>query len=616
MDQLNAKGYDLRLNLEQPADKVVFAKLMVYAEQAKIALSKKESYEIEEPTTGITDHAGNPVAIYLGITRKKFEEMINEQIEYSVQVCRRAITEKAQPPIESDQIDEIIMVGGSSRIPIIAARLEAEFGKPPKLVKPDLCVALGAAIIAGTKGQTFGCLKLDTIPTETDLPSLVVTGRVIPSDGLQSVQGCVVSLRSLDGAYKSSRTIGTEGAFVFDEVPLAPEETTEFTLSVNSPAGQSVATHRFSVAQTEASTRSQVEAVTNMLSKPIGIATVEGLHEIAPERTPLPYETVVRAKTMDASGEIRVPILEENNPLGVLLMKDIPTTLPVGSAVEISLTVEENYQIRGRAFVPSLAREATIVIDIPVRPQKSVDELRRQYELLQARADDALAASSRGARFGDAKVKRLKERMQHAEEMLRSRALDPAAIQDCLDEIESLVRDIGTGWRPEPPRAVFDQKADEAQDLLATAIKKKPKVAEDGYDKQITAIRSEAEKAYTAQNSAAWKDSYRKLATLCDRLEGLIEKSEGGGGQQPQQDPGTLLLILARDLMALEEWAKDEGAYAQYEGEFRDAAAALKRINPDAPDAMNQIRDWYLTKFDRLRQRLKAPQGTGLVGLG
>jgi molecular chaperone DnaK (HSP70) len=188
MDRLVAQGYDLRLNFDIPADKRIFAKLMVYAERAKIELSKQESYEFQEAMTGITDHIGLPVAIEgLEITRDQFESMIRKEVEYTFKLCHRARLDKARPPIERDQFDEILMVGGASRIPLIARRLEEEFERKPKLVEPDLCVALGAAIIASTKPKTFGRLKLDPIPAETDLPSLTVTGRVyVPTIGREA----------------------------------------------------------------------------------------------------------------------------------------------------------------------------------------------------------------------------------------------------------------------------------------------------------------------------------------------------------------------------------------------------------------------------------------------
>lgn len=612
MDQLVARGYALKLNLEAPADKVIFAKLMIYAERAKIKLSDDEHHDIHEVTTGITDHSGNPVVIEeLTITREQFEAMIGKEVEYTIELCHRARTEKAARPIERDQFDEILMVGGSSRIPLVARRLEQEFGRKPKLVEPDLCVALGAAILADTKPKAFGRLKLNPIPAETDLPTLTIAGQVLPGDGLAAVENCTVTLGAKDDSYSATRTTGPEGNFAFDRVDLPAEEKTDFVLMATSPQGREVARHEFSVKQTQmVKGGGLVQPVTNMLAKPIGILDVDGLHEIAPARTPLPYEKVIRdAKTMDTSGEIRIPIVEENTRLGEIVMRDIPTTLPVGSSVEITLTMQENYQIRGRAYVPAIARDATVVIDIPVPPQKTLEELRREYETLAARAKDALGSASRGVLFGDAKAKRLKGRMTAAQEMLQGRAPEPAKIQDCLDEIESLIREIAAGWRPEPPRAAFEQKASEAHDLLDRAIKKKPKVAEEGYDKQLQAIRSEAEKAYTTQNTAAWKESFTKVVALCDRLESLID-TDGNG---PPPDPASLLLGLARELAQLERWAKDQGRYAEFRQDFEQLAQDLKKIDPKSPDAMTQIRDWYMTKFSDLQRRLKAPDTKGLT---
>ena len=527
--------------------------------------------------------------------------MIREQVEYTLELCHRAMTEKADQPIQTDQIDEILMVGGSSRIPLIARRLEEEFGRKPKLVEPDLCVVLGAAILAGTKPKTFGCLKLDPIPTETDLPHLTVTGHVVPSDDLKNVDGCELTLRASDGSYQKKRKAGTGGAFVFDAVPLMTEDQREFTLVVTSPAGKEVATHRFVVTQTEKPKGGLLEAVTNVLAKPIGIVFEDGFQIIAPARTALPYEVVVNAETKDSSGLIRVPIHEENNPLGEIVMEDIPTTLPIGSIVEITLTMADNYQIHGRAYVPALEKDEKVVIDIPRREQKSLDELRRKFDVLKAQAGDALAGADRGALFGDAKAKRLRDRQRDVDVMLNGHKPESAAIQDRLDEIESLVREIRVGWRPEPPRAVFEQKASEAEGLLAQAIQQKPDVAQDGYDKRLEAIRAEAEKAYIAQNSTVWKESFDNVVKLCDELDRLKPPP-------PPPDPIVLKRSLEYELKALETEAEDAGRYKELEKDFKKAAMDLSQIDPKAPDAMFQIRDWYFTQFEELRKRLGAPE--------
>jgi actin-like ATPase involved in cell morphogenesis len=600
-DQLNARSYDLHLDLDNsPADRAIHAKLMVYAERAKIALSRSESYEFQEPSTGIVDHAGIPVAIDgLWLTRDKFEAMIRKQVEYTLELCHRAMEEKANPSVHPDQIDEILMVGGSSRIPLIGRRLEEEFGRKPRLVEPDLCVALGAAILAGTKPKTFGRLRLDPIPAETDLPNVTVTGRVVPGDDLKSVEGCEVALRALDGSYQSKRKTGPEGAFVFDAVPLVTGDQTEFALAVTSPAGQQVAAHRFTVVQTERPKGGLVEPVTNVLAKPIGIVFEGGFQVIAPERTPLPHEAVVHAETRDTTGTIRVPIHEGNNPLGEIVMKDIPPSVTIGSEVLITLTIQENYQIVGRALVTALKREEQKVFELSIPSKKSIEELRREYENLAAQADNALAGASPGERFS--RARRLRDRQRDVEEMLHDSRPELAAIQDRLNEIESLVREIRVGWKPEPPRAVLEQKVREAEDTLVQIIQQKPNVAQDGYDKRLAAIQAEADNAYATHNTAAWKESFDKVVKLCDELDHLKPPP-------PPPDPIVLKRSLEYELKDLERQAKAMGRYQELEDEFQEAREGLSRIDPRAPDAMLQIRDWYFTHLEELRKRLGAPE--------
>lgn len=145
MEQLIRTGYSLKLDLDDPKDKVAFAKLMVIAEQTKIALSCSATHVILEPASGIVDHDGTPVTIEMEISRSQFEDMISKYVHTIVAICSRALT---RAEITPDQIDEIVMVGGSVHIPLVSQRLEEAFRKHPKVVIPDLCVALGAGIVA------------------------------------------------------------------------------------------------------------------------------------------------------------------------------------------------------------------------------------------------------------------------------------------------------------------------------------------------------------------------------------------------------------------------------------------------------------------------------------
>ncbi len=479
-------------------------------------------------------------------------------------------------------------------------KLEEAFGRKPRLVEPDLCVALGAGILAGTKSKVFGRLRLDTIPKETDLPWITVTGRIERDMVGESLEGCSVKLAASDGSYQRTLRTGLEGAFVFDEVSLAQEADNEFTLSASDPGGAAISSHTFQVRQS-AQAKIEISEIPNVLSKPILMEVVDGFLPIAPERTSLPFSQQIKVKTSDTSGIIDIRILEANNLLGEILMTDIPKDLPVGSKIEVEVLIQNNYQIHGRAYVPALAREMTVVIDIPVPVQKSLDELGGDFQQLSGRADEVLRSAGAGVRFGDARAKRLQNLMQETKELTQASNPELPMIQDRLDEIENLIRDLGAGPRFQPPRSTFDAKVNDARELLEQAISHKPHIAQEGFDKQIEMICAEADKAYKAQNLAAWKDNYNRLDGLCKRLENLLPPP-------PPPDPTSLLFSLASSLAGLERKARDDGKYEIFRGDFEKLAAQLKQIDPKAPDAMNQIRDWYFSGFEELRKRLDVPK--------
>ncbi len=616
IDRLQKKGYKL-----DPKDSVMFAKILVIAERVKTALSKYEYREIDEQHTNIEDQDENPVIIREDITRAEFEAMIEPDIDNTIDICKRALHEKGDTPMTAADIDEIIMVGGSSRIPMVTKKIEEEFEMSPKLINPDLCVALGAGILAGSGKQTIGRLKLDPIPEKTDLPNLTITGNVVPGENLDSVEGLAVSLSAADGSFSGRQVTGATGNFVFDGVILAPEDTTDFSLSVITEEGVNVTEHTFSVEQTEEiSGGGLVETVTNILAKPIFVLLADGPHEIAPERVPLPFNQVIRARTMDDSGVIRIVILEEHEPLGEIVMENIPKTLDVGSSVEISLEIQGNYQIIGKAYVPAIDEEKKVIIDIPVPKSKTLEELRAEFNHLREMAIDVKATAGRGELF--AKVSRLDKRLAACENMIDDTLPDLLKIQDTLHEIESLVREIGAGWRPEPPRAIFMQKADTIDTKLASLIQQKPEIKNDGYDSQLDAIRKEADDAYGAQNTAAWQVACGKLDTLLNRLGQIEQEVEGGGKENPPPDPAAIIMGLGRELEGLEQYAKDNDRYEENKEEFDSLAGLLKQIDPQAGDAMAKLHDWYFNKYDGLKKKVTADGvpgpdslGEGLVGL-
>ena len=128
------------------------------AETAKKELSSSKQTDINLPF--VTADASGPKHLNLTLTQAKFEELVSDLVERTVQPCIQAINDAG---LSKTEIDEVILVGGSTRIPKIQEKVKEIFGKEPnKSVNPDEVVALGAAIQGGVlSGDVDDILLLD-----------------------------------------------------------------------------------------------------------------------------------------------------------------------------------------------------------------------------------------------------------------------------------------------------------------------------------------------------------------------------------------------------------------------------------------------------------------------
>ncbi|MFO7617344.1 MAG: molecular chaperone DnaK, partial [Bacteroidales bacterium] len=160
---LSEEGVDLR------KDPMSLQRLKEAAEKAKIELSSSSATEINLPYIMPVD--GIPKHLVKTLTRAKFEQLNDKLIQATIEPCRKAIKDAG---ISTSQIDEVILVGGSTRIPAIQKVVEDFFGKvPSKGVNPDEVVAVGAAIQGGVlSGEVKDILLLDVTPLSMGIETL------------------------------------------------------------------------------------------------------------------------------------------------------------------------------------------------------------------------------------------------------------------------------------------------------------------------------------------------------------------------------------------------------------------------------------------------------------
>jgi molecular chaperone DnaK len=158
---------DQGIDLHQ--DRMALQRLKEAAEKAKIELSTVQQTDVNLPF--ITADAAGPKHLNLTLTRSKFEQLVGDLVDRSLAPCKQALQDAG---VAAAQIDEVVMVGGQTRMPLVIEKVKQFFGKDPhRGVNPDEVVAVGAAIQAGVlKGEVRDVLLLDVTPLTLGIETL------------------------------------------------------------------------------------------------------------------------------------------------------------------------------------------------------------------------------------------------------------------------------------------------------------------------------------------------------------------------------------------------------------------------------------------------------------
>ena len=219
----NDEGIDLR------RDPMALQRLKEAAEKAKIELSSSTSTEINLPYIMPVD--GIPKHLVRTLSKAKFDQLTDDLVKRTIEPCKKALSDAG---INPSDIDEVILVGGSTRIPSIQKVVEDFFGKKPsKGVNPDEVVAVGAAIQGGVlTGEVKDVLLLDVTPLSLGIETLggvmtklIESNTTIPTKKTFSTAAdnqTSVEIHVLQGERPMAKDNRTIGRFHLDGIPPAP----------------------------------------------------------------------------------------------------------------------------------------------------------------------------------------------------------------------------------------------------------------------------------------------------------------------------------------------------------------------------------------------------------
>lgn len=597
LQRLQARGVQVTLDESNPVDRGKWARLLRIAEDAKIQLAtaRTDRLPMKIRQQGIfDDDQGHPVNLQEEITRQQFVALIQDLLDGTItgpggegetKGCNMTLAEAG---LRVEQLDEILLVGGSSAGPWIRELMQRHWGRDAQLYEPDLCVGIGAAIHASTlpeevRGESCR-VELD-VPKQSVLECINVAGRILPA-GTTALPAGLHALLSNPQGKKVQADVAPDGRFLFPEVELVPEAVTAFTLVVADREGRALAQHRFEVTHAPEGGGEAVGVLT-VLPKPLYVEVQAGMKPLAEEGAMLPAHCEIELTRTNEDDTIEIRLFQERDLIGAVIIKDVPREAPIGSKVKLAVDISRNNRITGRAAVftrkGAVAAEAPVDIHIPPIDVPDLTALRRQFELLESeRAERIDLEPNAETRLRmQARGDKLSRRIEHA---LSAPGPDRQEIWLALRQLQQIIAPPVDDM--EPPMEEFEQLVLHVRDMLASQGAD-PQVQAHG--KLVERLENEGRAAHARKDQRSWAQVNANLEGLLRRL--LPRESSGGGGSHRRSTAPTALQKLQANMQLdqTRQLLREREAALLQQGKLERMQGRVNRLYEDIDRAESMI---------------------------
>ncbi|MBX3203099.1 MAG: Hsp70 family protein, partial [Labilithrix sp.] len=369
--KLVERGYALDLDVKgSDEDRRIFARLVHLAQEIKESLSTTEVAHVNKSDL-VKDKAGESVSFEGEVGRADYEAIIGDLVETTMACCERALARSREvADVGVEDIDHVILVGGSTRVPLVVRRVTETFCNPegkrargePEPLRDDVdtCVALGAAVHAAHVGGTI--LGDAGVRVRVATPLVAQGTKLRLGLTVEEAPKGATSLAIWHGEQALAEAPLGREAMRFD-LPLGEAEETFATLALSTSVGAPIGELPLTLHRGDLRPRPTALSRASVVAKDIALEVVRGGKRdrkvLLARGTGLPAQVTHVFFTADQSGAVVLRILQNRLPIKTLAV-DVPRELPVGSPVEVVLRCDESMRLEAQATVGSQQIQAHI----------------------------------------------------------------------------------------------------------------------------------------------------------------------------------------------------------------------------------------------------------------
>lgn len=460
-------------------NRVRYAKLLALAEQIKIRIGDSREVPLNTPDF-FNDDRGRPVHLQTTYTKDEVETLIRPELERSRDFCEDALREAG---LEIDQIDEILMIGGSSQVPMIRRMVGDWYCTgdrkarcaSPTVHAPRICVGAGAALKGASLGRIYRS-GTSTVPVilrdygSCDLPQAVLRAELPAEADGQSLEGGTAVLRGRSGARVDGEILSAHRA-IFEQVPLEGDQNNFFEVELAAAGGAPLA-------KAECFIRHNphfVEPVglntsANVLSFAISLEVDDPRRNevkrvtLAPKLTPLPRHDMRYEFRFPGGADTLLLPLYGDNQLIKQFHVPVGREIPAGATVELTASIDAKQKLSCRGRIVDGGPEETFDFDLAA-PEPEAVPTREEFYRLKARAEAIFTQFGKHPAIGAQafKVARLTGLIERAFERR-----DDAQVIQRMHDLEDVLEQLDPAkMRVEPPLEELNELASQSRAALS-----------------------------------------------------------------------------------------------------------------------------------------------------